>query len=88
VKHYTEDWSKASQNVEIMSDCILYKTLTTRWIAEYRQLLELREIPGAFLLYFDRSSYHLIPKRGFSQKQVDQFRDIAGPGIARQNVSP
>jgi hypothetical protein len=61
--------------------------LTTRWIAEYRQLLELREIPGAFLLYFDRSSYHLIPKRGFSQKQVDQFRDIAGPRIAHQNVS-
>jgi hypothetical protein len=88
VKHYTEDWSKASQNVEIMSDCILYKTLTTRWIAEYRQLLELREIPGAFLLYFDRSSYHLIPKRGFSQKQVDQFRDIALPRIAHQNVSP
>jgi len=85
-KEQNEQIHKA--HVEIMSDCILYKTLTTRWIAEYRQLLELREIPGAFLLYFDRSSYRLIPKRGFSQKQVDQFRDIAGHRIAHQNVSP
>ena len=63
-KYCTEDWSKASQNAEIMSDCISHKTKTIHWIVEYRQLMKLREIPGAFLLYFDLNSYHLIPKRG------------------------
>ena len=76
VKYYKEDWSKASPNAEIMSDCIGYETKTVRWIVEYRQLMQLREIPGAFLLYFDLNSYHLIPKHGFSLEQIAQFRDV------------
>jgi len=75
-KYCTEDWSKTSQNAEIMSDCISYKTKKIRWIAEYRQLMELREIPGAFLLYFDVNSYHLIPKHGFPPGQIAKFREV------------
>lgn len=51
-KYCTEDWSRVSPNAEIMSDCISYKTKTIHWIVKYRRLMELREIPGAFLLYF------------------------------------
>lgn len=74
--YHTLDWSAASQNAEIMSDCIGYKTKTIRWIVEYRQLMKLREIPGAFLLYFDLDSYHLLPKQGFSPGQIAKFREI------------
>ena len=74
-KYFNTDWSKAAQNAEIMSDCIGYNTKTDRWIAEYRRLKEVREIPGAFLLYFDQNSYHLLPKRGFSSAQIVQFRE-------------
>jgi len=59
-----------------MSDCISHKTKTIHWIVEYRQLMKLREIPGAFLLYFDLNSYHLIPKRGFLPGQIAQFREV------------
>ncbi len=76
VMYYREDWSKASPNAEIMSDCIGYKTKTIRWIVEYRQLMELREIPGALLLYFDLNSYHLIPKHGFLPGQIAKFREV------------
>lgn len=81
-KYYTEDWSKASPNAEIMSDCIGYKTKTIRWIVEYRQLIKLREIPGAFLLYFELNSYHLIPKHGFSPGQIAQFREAVATNIS------
>jgi YcxB-like protein len=74
--YYKADWSKAPQNAEITSDCIGYKTKTIHWIAEYRRLKEMQEIPGAFLLYFDANSYHLIPKRGFSLTQIAQFREL------------
>jgi YcxB-like protein len=74
-KYFNTDWSKAARNAEIMSDCIGYKTETDRWIAEYCRLKEMREIPGAFLLYFDQNSYHLLPKRGFSSAQIAQFRE-------------
>lgn len=74
--YFKTDWSKAAQNAEIMSDCLGYSTKTDRWIAEYRRLKAVREIPGAFLLYFDRNSYHLLPKRSFSPTQIAQFRKI------------
>lgn len=74
--YFKADWSKAAQNADIMSDCIGYKSKTDLWIAEYRRLKEVQEIPGAFLLYFDRNSYHLLPKRGFSSAQIAQFRKI------------
>jgi len=75
-KYYREDWSKASPNAEVMSDCIGFRNKTTRWIVEYRQLIELREIAGAFMLYLDLNSYYLIPKRAFSPEQIVQFRDV------------
>lgn len=74
--YFKADWAKAAQNAEIMSDCLGYNTKTDRWIAEYRRLKAVREIPGAFLLYFDRNSYHLLPKRSFSAAQIAQFRKI------------
>lgn len=73
-KYFNTDWSKTARNAEIMADCIGYNTKTDRWIAEYRRLQEVRELPGAFLLYFDRKSYHLLPKRGFSSAQIAQFK--------------
>jgi hypothetical protein len=75
VKHLSEDWSAASPNAEIMADCIAYKTNTLRWIVEYRRVVEFLEIPGAFLLYFDVNSYYLIPKQGFTEERVAQFRE-------------
>jgi len=78
------DWSKYAQNAEIMSDCIAYSTKTDRWIAEYRRLKEVREIPGAFLLYFDPNSYHLLPKRGFSSSQLAQFRQTVNRGKKKE----
>jgi hypothetical protein len=59
-----------------MSDCIAYETKMIRWIIEHRHVTELREIPGAFLLYFDPKTYYTIPKRSFSEGQVAQFRDL------------
>ncbi|HTU33251.1 MAG TPA: YcxB family protein [Candidatus Acidoferrum sp.] len=76
--YFKTDWSKAAQNAEITSDCLGYNTKTDRWIAEYRRIKAVREIPGAFLLYFDRNSYHLLPKRSFSPTQIAQFREIVG----------
>ena len=82
-KYYTEDWSKTSENAEIMSDCVGYKTKTVRWITEYRQLVELREIPGAFLLYFDPNLYYIVPKYGFSPGQIAQFREAVSKNRQR-----
>jgi hypothetical protein len=85
-RYYTLDWSKGSQNAEMMTDCIGYKTKTIRWIAEYRRLMEIKEIPGAFMLYFDLHSYHLIPKRSFSAEQIAQFKKLSGHN--RQSSAP
>ena len=73
---FCTDWSKAAPKAEIMSDCVGYKTDTVSWIVTYRRLSECREIPGAFLLYFDPQNFHLIPKKGFSEKQILQFREL------------
>jgi hypothetical protein len=86
-KYCKEDWSKASENAEIMSDCIGYKTKMVRWITEYRQLVEVREIPGALLLYFGPDLFYTIPKNGFSPGQIDQFRDLVGHRPRTPNVS-
>ena len=79
-KYYAEDWSQTAPNAEIMSDCLAYRTKTIRWIAEYRQVAELKEIPGAFMLYFDSKSYQLIPKRGFSPERMAQFKGLVHRG--------
>jgi hypothetical protein len=78
VSYYTYDWSKASPNVEIKSSGVAYRIKTVRWIAEYRWLLFYREIPGAFMLYFESGSFHLIPKRDMSPQQIGQFRQLIG----------
>ncbi len=87
VKYYKEDWSRASENAEIMSDCIGYKTKMVRWITEYRELVEVREIPGAFLLYFGPNLFYTVPKKGFSPGQIDQFRDAVGHRSRTPSVS-
>ena len=76
LEYYKHDWSKSSENAEIMTDCICYRTKTIRWITEYKHVKEVREIPGAFLLYFDSKVFYTIPKRGFSAPRLDQFRDV------------
>jgi hypothetical protein len=76
--YYKVDWSKGASDAEIMSDCIAYRSPKARWIAEYSRLEEVCEVPGAFLLYFSKDSYHLIPKRGFSPTQLAQFRNLIG----------
>jgi hypothetical protein len=73
---YFTKWLKSAQEARIMSDCIAYKTDTVRWIVSYRRLCEFRETPGAFLLYFEPHDFHLIPKKGFSDDQVLQFRKL------------
>jgi YcxB-like protein len=74
--YFFANWSEAAREAEIMSDCVGYKTDTVQWIAEYRSAKELREVPGAFLLYFAPHSFHLIPKRGFSSQQIVTFRNL------------
>ena len=75
-EYYKYDWSKTSENAEIMTDCIGYRTKTIRWVTEYKDLKEVREVPGAFLLYFDSNVFYTVPKRGFSLPQLDQFRHV------------
>jgi hypothetical protein len=74
--YFFANWSEAAREAEIMSDCIGYRTETVRWIVGYRLLIKSRESPGAFLLYFDPSNFHLIPKKGFSREQIVQFRKL------------
>ncbi len=74
--YYKEDWSAHSTNAEIMSDCTGFRSKKVRWIIEHRQLMNLREIPGAFLLYFEPNSYYLFPKRSFSKEQMTRFREV------------
>lgn len=74
--YFFTNWSEAAREAEIMSDCVGYRTDTVRWIVGYRLLSKCRESPGAFLLYFEPSRFHLIPKRGFSKPQAAQFRKL------------
>jgi len=74
--YFFTNWSEAAREAVIMSDCIGYRTDTVRWIVRYRLLIKSRESPGAFLLYFDSSNFHLIPKKGFSREQLAQFRKL------------
>jgi hypothetical protein len=74
--YYKEDWSAHSTNAEVTSDYTGFRSKKVRWIIEHRQLMNLREIPGAFLLYFEPSSYYLFPKRSFSREQIAQFRHL------------
>lgn len=76
VGYFKQDWSEHSASVEIMSDCTGYKTRTIRWIVEHHKISELKEIPGAYLLYFDAKTYLLIPTREFSKKQRTEFREV------------
>jgi hypothetical protein len=70
------DWPNASREVEIMSDCVHYKTERIDWIAKYSRLEKWRESPSAFLLYFEPTAFHLIPKKDFSKDQIIQFRSL------------
>src|SRR5438132_2122255 len=75
-KYFMQDWTKSSANAEIMSDRIGYRAKMVRWIIEHRQLLEIREIPGAFLLYYEASVYYLVPKASFAPGQIAQFKEV------------
>jgi hypothetical protein len=77
LKYYSRiDWSKHSTSAEILTDRIAYRSKSIRWVAFYRELTRVTEIPGAFLLYFRGARYHLIAKRGFSSDQLAQFRSL------------
>lgn len=69
-------WSDAAPEAEIMSDCIGYETAAVKWIAAYRSMQGFNEFPWAFHLYFDAENFHLIPKKGFSEDQLLQFRKL------------
>lgn len=69
-------WSDAAREARIMSDCIGYESKVVQFIVNYRALSTVKEPPGAFLLYFDRKTFHLIPKKGFSPDRVVQFRKL------------
>jgi hypothetical protein len=74
--YFFGEWSKSPQNVEVRSDCLCYKTESVHRIAKYRDLEKVNEIPSAFLLYFEAKTFHLIPKKGFSEGQILQFRKL------------
>ena len=74
--YHAKEWSNVSETAEIMSDCMACHTSTVRWSVDYRRIVEVKEIFGAFLLYYDANTYHLIFKRGFSSDQVSQFKDL------------
>lgn len=74
--YFFANWSEAAREAEVMSDYIGYRTDTVHWIVGYRLLIKSRESPGAFLLYFEPSKFHLIPKRGFTKSQVAEFRKL------------
>ncbi len=76
VRYFKEDWSKSSRNAEVMSDSIGYRTKKVRWIVEHKHITDLREIPGAFMVYFEPGAYHLIPKRNLLAGQIAQFREV------------
>lgn len=69
-------WSDAAPEAEIMSDCIGYETAAVKWIAAYRSMQGFNEFPWGFHLYFDAKNFHLIPKKGFSEDQLLQFRKL------------
>lgn len=75
-KYFLVNWSEAAKDADIMSDCIRYKTPKVLMITTYRKLLKMREVPWAFLLYFQRTIFHIIPKKGFSSDRVRQFRRL------------
>jgi YcxB-like protein len=70
------DWENSANEVEIMTDYIGYRSGTVHWICKYRALENVREVPEAFQLYFEPDRFHLIPKRGFTQNQSLQFRQV------------
>jgi len=74
--YYKSFRPKVSPQAEIMSDRIVYETEKTIWIGRYGRITEVREIPGAFLLYGNPQSFQLIPKKGFSAEQLRQFREL------------
>jgi hypothetical protein len=72
--YYSAKWGEAAQEARIMEDCIGYKTATINWIHEFRTLIEWREIPGTFMLYFQSNQFHFVPKKRLSISQIEQFR--------------
>lgn len=74
--YYFAKWADAAPEAEIMRDCVSYKTSTIKWIAAYRSMQGFSEFPWGFHLYFDVKNFHLIPKKGFSQDQLLQFRRL------------
>ena len=67
------DWKNAAKEAEIREDCIGYRTEKVQWICRYKAFTEVREAPGALLLYVDPKSFHLIPKKDVGQEQLDQL---------------
>ena len=74
--YFFANWSDAAREAEIMPEFIGYRTATVRWIVSYRLLIKAKESPGAFLLYFSPSNFHVIPKKGFSREQIVRFREL------------
>lgn len=76
---YRRDVSRQAEN---MVDCIYYETEKASWIAEFFRFTEVREIPGALLLYANPQIFHLIPKSGFSDEQVRRFKELLAASMA------
>lgn len=74
--YFFTNWSETAREAEIMSDCIGYRTDSVRWIVRYCLLIKSRESLGSFLLYFEPTNFHLIPKKGFSKEQMAKFRKL------------
>jgi len=87
VQRYYQGYKrKASLMAAVMTNCIGYENDTVRWITEYRCFTEIREIPGAFLLYVNPQTFHLIPKKGFSAGQIQQFRELLTSNLAQMQA--
>ena len=82
IQKFFQSYRKAvSKQAEIMVDCILYENEKVSWIAKYSGFTEVREIPGALLLYANPETFHLIPKKGFSGEQLQRFKELLGAGM-------
>jgi len=66
----------ASTIAAVMGDRIGFWTPTGRWIVKYQWLSEIRETGSSFHLYFQPTSFYLIPKKELDREQLTRFREI------------
>lgn len=55
---------------------ISYVSITSKWNCTWKEILKVEEMKSIIILYTNNNKMFLIPKKSFSQEQLEQFKNM------------